>query len=101
MKEPLRILTVIGARPQIIKAAAISHAVRTAFSGRIHETLLHTGQPAGKINAVISPPELHPLRFGLPAQEWRQGVCLHPVRVSGGDRLAHDISTCDNMAIWF
>lgn len=44
MKDPLRILTVIGARPQIIKAAAISHAVRTAFSGRIHETLLHTGQ---------------------------------------------------------
>lgn len=44
MKDPLRILTVIGARPQIIKAAAISHAVRTVFSGRIHETLLHTGQ---------------------------------------------------------
>lgn len=44
MRERLRILTVIGARPQIIKAAAISHAVRTTFNGRIRETLLHTGQ---------------------------------------------------------
>lgn len=44
MATPLRILTVIGARPQIIKAAAISHAVRGTFAGRITETLLHTGQ---------------------------------------------------------
>ncbi|MBK9421128.1 MAG: UDP-N-acetylglucosamine 2-epimerase (non-hydrolyzing) [Flavobacteriales bacterium] len=44
MTEPLNILTVIGARPQIIKAAAISHAVRGKFLGRIRETLLHTGQ---------------------------------------------------------
>ncbi len=44
MTPPLRILTVIGARPQIIKAAAISRAVAGPFKGRIHETLLHTGQ---------------------------------------------------------
>ena len=44
MPKPLRILTVIGARPQIIKAAAISHAVRGRFQGRLVETLLHTGQ---------------------------------------------------------
>ena len=44
MAAPLRILTVIGARPQIIKAAAISHAVQGRFKGRITETLLHTGQ---------------------------------------------------------
>ncbi len=44
MKTHLRILTIIGARPQIIKAAAISHAARTTFKDRIHETLLHTGQ---------------------------------------------------------
>lgn len=44
MPDPLRILTVIGARPQIIKAAAISHAVQGRFAGRIVETLLHTGQ---------------------------------------------------------
>ncbi|MFT3886343.1 MAG: UDP-N-acetylglucosamine 2-epimerase (non-hydrolyzing) [Flavobacteriales bacterium] len=44
MSGPLRILTVIGARPQIIKAAAISRAIGTSFQGQIHETLLHTGQ---------------------------------------------------------
>ena len=44
MPRPLRVLTVIGARPQIIKAAAISHAVQGEFKGRITETLLHTGQ---------------------------------------------------------
>src|SRR5690606_29762386 len=41
---PLHVLTVVGARPQIIKAAAFSHAVSGKFRGRIKETLLHTGQ---------------------------------------------------------
>lgn len=44
MKRPLRVLTVIGARPQIIKAAALSRAVNGPYAGRIVETLLHTGQ---------------------------------------------------------
>ena len=40
----IRLLTIIGARPQIIKAAAVSRAVRTQFAGLIEETILHTGQ---------------------------------------------------------
>ena len=40
----IKILTVIGARPQIIKAAAISRAVKNSFSDRIEERILHTGQ---------------------------------------------------------
>ncbi|MBK7213473.1 MAG: UDP-N-acetylglucosamine 2-epimerase (non-hydrolyzing) [Bacteroidales bacterium] len=40
----MRILTIVGARPQIIKAAALSRAIRTWFSGQIEETILHTGQ---------------------------------------------------------
>ena len=40
----IRILTIIGARPQIIKAAAISRAVRQTFADRIEEHILHTGQ---------------------------------------------------------
>jgi UDP-GlcNAc3NAcA epimerase len=40
----IRILTLIGARPQIIKAAAISRAIRTHFSGELREILVHTGQ---------------------------------------------------------
>ena len=40
----IRLLTIIGARPQIIKAAAISRAVRAKFAGQIEEKILHTGQ---------------------------------------------------------
>jgi len=40
----IRLLTIVGARPQIIKAAAISSAVRTQFAGQIEERILHTGQ---------------------------------------------------------
>jgi UDP-N-acetylglucosamine 2-epimerase len=39
-----RILTVIGARPQIIKAAAISRAVAERFADQVVEDILHTGQ---------------------------------------------------------
>lgn len=40
----INLLTVIGARPQIIKAAAISRAVKNSFSDRVEERILHTGQ---------------------------------------------------------
>lgn len=40
----IRLLTIIGARPQIIKAAAISRAINNHFQGHIEEYILHTGQ---------------------------------------------------------
>jgi UDP-GlcNAc3NAcA epimerase len=40
----LKIVTIVGARPQFIKAAALSRAVRTQFSDRIQELIIHTGQ---------------------------------------------------------
>ena len=40
----IKLLTIIGARPQIIKAAAISRTVRSKFAGQIEEKILHTGQ---------------------------------------------------------
>ena len=40
----IRLLTIVGARPQIIKAAAISRALRTKFAGQVEEHILHTGQ---------------------------------------------------------
>ncbi len=40
----IKILTVIGARPQIIKAAALSRAIRNKFSDKINEIIVHTGQ---------------------------------------------------------
>ena len=40
----LKIFTIVGARPQIIKAAAISRQVRTVFKDKIQESIVHTGQ---------------------------------------------------------
>ena len=40
----IKLLTIIGARPQIIKAAAISREIAENFSDKIKETILHTGQ---------------------------------------------------------
>lgn len=40
----IKIVTIIGARPQIIKAAALSRAIRNKFSEEIHEIIVHTGQ---------------------------------------------------------
>lgn len=39
-----KILTIVGARPQFIKAAAVSHAILEKYSDRISEDILHTGQ---------------------------------------------------------
>jgi len=40
----VKIVTVIGARPQFIKAAAVSRVIRDEYSGNIEEILVHTGQ---------------------------------------------------------
>lgn len=39
-----KIITIIGARPQIIKSSAISRAIRTKFQHEIEELIVHTGQ---------------------------------------------------------
>lgn len=40
----IKIITIIGARPQIIKAAALSRAIKNNFSDKIQEIIIHTGQ---------------------------------------------------------
>lgn len=40
----MKVLTIIGARPQFIKAAAISRVIRNSYAGKIAEVLVHTGQ---------------------------------------------------------
>jgi UDP-GlcNAc3NAcA epimerase len=40
----MKIITIIGARPQIIKAAAISRAIREKYADKIQEIIVHTGQ---------------------------------------------------------
>ena len=40
----LKIITIIGARPQIIKASALSRTIINKFYNSIEEILVHTGQ---------------------------------------------------------
>jgi UDP-GlcNAc3NAcA epimerase len=40
----MKLVTIIGARPQIIKAAALSRAIRNHYADRIQEVIVHTGQ---------------------------------------------------------
>lgn len=44
MQKKLKIITIIGARPQIIKASAISRAIRNNYKDSINELIVHTGQ---------------------------------------------------------
>lgn len=40
----MKIVTIIGARPQIIKAAGLSRAIQESYSQQIEEIIVHTGQ---------------------------------------------------------
>ena len=40
----MKILTIVGARPQIIKAAALSRAIQNHYADRVQEVIVHTGQ---------------------------------------------------------
>lgn len=65
----IKILTVIGARPQIIKAAAISRAVKNCFAGEIEEKILHTGQHYDENMSQVFFDEL-----GIPKPHYNLGV---------------------------
>jgi UDP-N-acetylglucosamine 2-epimerase len=40
----VKIATIVGARPQFIKAAVLSRLIRSEYSHRVNEFLVHTGQ---------------------------------------------------------
>ena len=65
----IRLLTVIGARPQIIKAAAISRAVKNHFGDQIEEKILHTGQHYDANMSQVFFDEL-----GIPVPDYNLGV---------------------------
>ncbi len=65
----LKIVTVIGARPQIIKAAALSRAISTGFKDKINEIIVHTGQHYDANMSQVFIDEL-----GIPAPDYNLGV---------------------------
>lgn len=65
----IKILTIIGARPQIIKAAAISRALKNKFADVIEEKILHTGQHYDQNMSQVFIEEL-----GIPQPNYNLGV---------------------------
>ncbi|MBR6437688.1 MAG: UDP-N-acetylglucosamine 2-epimerase (non-hydrolyzing) [Bacteroidales bacterium] len=65
----MKIVTVIGARPQIIKAAALSRAIKEHFSNEVQEVIVHTGQHYDNNMSQVFFDEL-----GIPQPNYNLGV---------------------------
>ena len=65
----IKIATIIGARPQIIKAAALSRAIKNKFSDKIKEVIVHTGQHYDENMSQVFFDEL-----GIPSPDYNLGV---------------------------
>ncbi len=65
-----KVITIIGARPQIIKAAALSRVIQSYYSKKINEIIVHTGQHYDENMSQIFfeelsiPPPLYNLNVG-------------------------------------
>ena len=65
----IKIVTIIGARPQIIKAAALSRTIKNEFSDKIKEVIVHTGQHYDENMSQVFFDEL-----GIPTPDYNLGV---------------------------
>ena len=65
----MHLLTVIGARPQIIKAAAVSRTISNKYADSVTEHILHTGQHYDANMSQVFFDEL-----GIPQPEYNLGV---------------------------
>ncbi len=65
----VKLATIIGARPQIIKAAAISRAINNHFKNKIKEIIIHTGQHYDENMSQVFIDELD-----VPKPEYNLGV---------------------------
>lgn len=69
MAAPIEILTVVGARPQLVKAAVLSRCIAERYAGRLRQRILHTGQHYDPALSDVFFQEL-----GLPAPDISLGV---------------------------
>lgn len=75
-----KIVTIIGARPQIIKAAAISRAIKNRFSTEIEEIIVHTGQ---HYDANMSEVFFNELQIPRPTYNLNIGSMSHGSQTAG------------------
>lgn len=76
----IKIVTVVGARPQFIKAAAISRIFRTLYRKEVNEIMVHTGQHYDHNMSEIFFSELE---IEKPKYNLSIGSCSHGVQISG------------------
>ncbi len=74
-----KIVTIVGARPQIIKAAALSRAIAQQFSTRLKEVIVHTGQ---HYDADMSQVFFDELGIPKPDYNLQVGSALHGVQTA-------------------
>jgi UDP-GlcNAc3NAcA epimerase len=80
----LEIMTIIGARPQFIKAAVFSKRVRTVpYLSKIHETIVHTGQHYDSNMSNVFFQDM-----GIPEPEYNLGIGSGTHGVTTGAMLA-------------
>ena len=79
MKNKINIITVIGARPQIIKAAAISREISKNFNNQINEIIVHTGQHYDKNMSEVF---FNELNVPKPDYNLKVGSASHAVQTS-------------------
>ena len=71
----IKLINIVGARPQIIKASAISRAIRKHFSNKIAEIIVHTGQHYDKemSDVFFDELEIHKPHYNLGVGSARHG----------------------------
>lgn len=66
----MKIVTIIGARPQFIKASAVSRIIRENYPGIIEEVVVHTGQHYDRNMSQVFFNEL-----GIPDPDYNLNIC--------------------------
>lgn len=74
----LRINTVVGARPQFVKASVVSRKIGLEFRNRVEETIVHTGQhfSASMSDLFFDELEIPSPKYNLGVQASSQGQML-------------------------